>query len=42
MTVGVTSGVAGVGHWGEGVYVGHGSAGGKVDVTGAGVNDGGG
>ncbi len=40
--MGVTSGVADVGHWGGGVYVGHGSAGGKVDVAGTGVDDGGG
>ena len=40
--MGVTSGIVDVGPWGRVVYVGHGSAGGEVDVAGAGVDDGGG
>jgi hypothetical protein len=40
--VGVTGGIADVGQWGGGVYVGKGSAGGKVDVAGTEVDDGGG
>ena len=37
--VGVASGIANVGQWGGGAYVGNGSTRGEVDVTGTGVND---